>query len=170
VTWNVGIGVPVSLRPPPTSLEEKLTFQNRLGLGTVEFPCGEKLEDVMYKGNAVMKKRLKLSAMWGSQKVQLLLKYFPEFISKVIVDFLSSTGRIAVSNIPGFKEKITIGGYTLEDSIFITPNCFKIGVCILGITYNGIFKFTVFCDEGVEAQAKDLLNKIESVMQEELIG
>lgn len=162
---KLGIGVPVSLRAPPKSLTEKLTFQNCLGLGVVEFPMDEDLNKCMYEGRKVMSKRFNLSVMWGSQKVQLLLKYFPELSSKAFIDLLSSTGHVAVSNLPGLKKEITLGGYALKDTYFLTPHVFKMGLTILGMTYNGSFKFTVFQDQGVEVDAEEVLACVQSEIE-----
>jgi hypothetical protein len=164
----VGVGVPVSLRPPPASLDEKVDVQNNLGLGVMQFPLGYDLETVMYQVKLAMEKRFKLGAMWGSQKIQLTMKYVPEVVCKQLVDVLSSTGKFVVSNIPGFKKQITIGGYALEDSILVTPHCFKTGSSILGYTYDGKFRFSVFFDQGVEANAKEMLRYVQAEIQEQI--
>ncbi|CAI2367167.1 unnamed protein product [Moneuplotes crassus] len=165
---RVGMGIPVNLRPPPTSLEKKLTFQNCIGLGACEFPCLEDLEKTMKKGKIAVHKRFKPSIMWSSQKIQLMLKYFPILVNNLIVDLVSGNIELAVSNINGLRKPITICGYTLEDSYFITPNVFNCGLCILGASYNKKFRYCAYQDASLEAKAQKLVDHIEKIIEREI--
>ena len=141
---------------------------NMIGLGTVEYPIGTDLKFWMYEGGKALKKRFSLSAMWGSQKFQLMLKYIPEFCGKAILDTLSSTSQIVISNIPGLKEEITMNGFRMLDTYFITPQLGKIGLSILGCTYNGVFKFWIYEDHAVTVNPNEFLQMILSEIDEQI--
>jgi len=164
---KIGTWVPVSLRPPPKSLETPLVFQNCIGMGTWEFSWVNNFEEGMKKGKSSMR-RFKLALMWSSQKIQLSLKYMPEFTNKYLIKALSSTGKMGVSNIPGMKREITMGGYALKDSYFITPNVLGVGLCILGCSYNGKFRYCVYQDTAMEAKANKIVDHIEKIIQSEM--
>lgn len=165
---RLGVGVPVNLRAPPKSLEERLEFQNCIGLGNWEFPWIDNFESWMRKGSKVIHDRFKISMMFSSQKIQLSLKYLPEMLNRVLVPILSRTGRIAVSNLSGLKKQISIGGYTWTDTYFITPHVFKAGLSILGHTYNNKFKYWIFTDSSMEAKPKKLIDYIENIIKKEI--
>ena len=164
---KIGVSVPVSLRPPPQNLKHVQCW-NMIGLGTVEYPVDTDLKRWMYEGNKALKKRFNLSAMWGSQKFQLMLKYIPEFWGKIILDTLSSTSHIVISNIPGLKEEITLDGFRMLDTYFVTPQLGKLGISILGWTYKGTFKFWVYLDKAVKVDANEFWNLIMSELDSQI--
>lgn len=80
---SIGIGIPVSLRPPPASLEDELTFQNSLGLGLVEFPIYEDLQTTIKEGRQKLHAKISVLVMWGSQQIQKILKYNKVYLNNL---------------------------------------------------------------------------------------
>mmetsp|Transcript_30261 Transcript_30261/g.29760 ORF Transcript_30261/g.29760 Transcript_30261/m.29760 type:complete len:96 (-) Transcript_30261:96-383(-) len=95
----------------------------------------------MKRGRKVLQDRFKVSLMWSSQNIQALLKFMPNALNDMLIKILSKSGQMVVSNISGLKQQITIGKYLMSDSYFITPNVFKAGISILGVTYNSKFRY-----------------------------
>ncbi|CAI2367129.1 unnamed protein product [Moneuplotes crassus] len=165
---TIGVGVPVNLRPLPKDLEVPLPLQNCIGLGECEFPCSDDLQDGMKRGRKVLQDRFKVSLMWSSQNIQALLKFMPNALNDMLIKILSKSGQMVVSNISGLKQQITIGKYLMSDSYFITPNVFKAGISILGVTYNSKFRYCVYQDAGLEAKASKTMENIEKVIEQEI--
>ena len=156
------------MRPPPKNLDTPLTFENSIGMGICEIPCLTNFEQGVKKGKTIIAKRLKVALIWSSQIIQRTLMYMPDLSNRGLVGMLSETGQMGVSNIQGMKREISVGGYDLKDSHFITPNVLKIGVTFLGFTYNGKFKYALYQDTAMEAKPEKIVEHIEKVIQEEI--
>jgi hypothetical protein len=158
---KIGIVLPVSLRAPPKSIDD-IKLQNMLGLGSMAYPVSNDIKETIQKGKSALHQRFKPSLMYGSQKLQLLLKYSPEFLGRYMVQQVSIGSDLVVSNVPGPKKETTFCGHRISKLFPFTPHLSMIGLSILGMTYSGKFQFSVYQDTGVKMDAKVLLNMIEA--------
>lgn len=142
--------VPVNLRPAKRVEEMEDKLGNHFGLVFLRLPVSEP--------SAVGRLR-KLQAYMGelknSPEALIIFEIFnlaghtPETVEHVAADLLAKKSSTVVTNVPGPREPLFLGGRQIKDLMFWAPHPARLGSNASIISYNGKVRVGVRGDENV---------------------
>lgn len=158
--------IPVNLRKEKVRRPEDVVLQNNFIIVLVELMIGEPLEKEIKRLSALMNKAKKsiqpLATMFLQQ---IIINFFPLFITRPLMDYTASKSTLAFSNVPGFKSHLRVNGCKANSVIFFTPCMSKIGLGISMISHVDHFRIGVSADKLCLEDVDVLLEKIEHNIQ-----
>jgi WS/DGAT/MGAT family acyltransferase len=136
--------VPVNLRPADQASD---ALGNRFGLVFVELPVGitHPLERV-YAVHDAMKALKGSSAALVTFGLLAAVGAMPSAIEEKAIDLFTSKASLVVSNVPGPRTTIRIGGVPVEQMLFWVPQAGSIGMGVSMLSYNNQVQFGVISD------------------------
>ncbi len=156
---DLRVVVPVDLRadvPVPAHLG------NRFGIVFVRLPVGE--PDRLRRLRAVSARtaRLTASAEAGSTYVVLqLVGVLPRPVRRLAAGLLGNSASAVVTNVPGPRERLTIGSCVVDDVVFWVPTVGRVGLGISLFSYAGTLTVGVAADERLDLDPAGLAAAIQ---------
>ncbi|CAI2368012.1 unnamed protein product [Moneuplotes crassus] len=158
--------VPVNLRTKKVRKPSDVKLQNNFTLVLLDFKMGQTLEDEIKRVNRLMKKaKSSIKPLTTMFIQQLIIRFLPLFITKPLMDYTAGKCTLAFSNVPGFKEDLTVLGSRANELLFFTPCMSKIGVGVSMVSHVDYFKMGISADTNVVKDPYLLLDKIEKNIQ-----
>lgn len=139
--------VPVNLRRSGT---DEPALGNQFGLVFVELPVAE--PDPVARVLAV---RATMRGLKDSMQPLLVLGLLaavgnlPAGVESAAIDLFSRKASLVVSNVPGPRQPLRIGGAPISRLLFWVPQSGRLGVGVSILTYDGVLQFGVIADEGL---------------------
>jgi diacylglycerol O-acyltransferase / wax synthase len=153
-TQNLRVSVPVNLRAPGDDRPG-----NSFGLVLVDLPVG--LEgwharlDVVSERMANLKKSPEARATLGALAIA---GHLPVGAEKRLVKFVGGKAAAVVSNLPGPKRALRIGGARLANMVFWPPQTGDIGIGVSFLSYAGHVTVGVSADTAHVAKPQELID------------
>ncbi|HET9595435.1 MAG TPA: WSD1 family O-acyltransferase, partial [Anaeromyxobacteraceae bacterium] len=152
--------VPVNLRPGPPAPGEELG--NRFGLVFLDLPVdaatpAARLAAVRSR-MAEAKERPDALATFG---VLALLGRLPA-LAPWVTGFFSRKASLVVTNVPGPREPLHLGGRRVDDAMFWVPHPAALGLGVSLLTYAGAVRMGVRADAAVMDDPADLVRRFEA--------
>jgi len=147
--------VPVNRRP----LEHALELGNHFGLVFLSLPVTaanplERLRAVNERMNH-LKASKQAAVTFGFLAA---LGMGPSALQKPVLDLLSEKASAVLTNVPGPREPIYIGGAQIREMMFWVPQNGSIGVGISILSYNGKVFFGLMADRRLVPDPKSIVN------------
>lgn len=148
--------VPVNLRP----LHEAYKLGNRFGLVPVVLPIG--LDNPLER---LLEVRSRMQALKGS--TQPLMAYGMLAIAGLLVKpaqdallgLFSRKTTAVMTNVPGPREKQSVCGATIEESLFWVPQTGTVGLGVSILSYGGGVQFGVVSDAGLCPDPQNIIDR-----------
>lgn len=139
---NLRVSVPVNLRADGDGV-----FGNRFGLVLVDLPVGvegwnarlDLVADRMAALKQSWEPRAVLGALWAAG-------HLPAAAERRLVNFIGHKAAAVVSNLPGPRETLRLGGARLRDVVFWPPQSAGIGIGVSLLSYAGRVSLGVSAD------------------------
>ena len=158
--------VPVNLRTKKAMKPNDIKLQNNFILLLLDFHIGASLESEVKRINKVMKQAKNSVKPIATMFIQqLIIRFLPLFITRPLMDYTAGKCTLAFSNVPGFKEELTVLGSKANNLLFFTPSMSKIGLGVSMISHVDYFKMGISADTNVLKDPTLLLSKIEENVQ-----
>lgn len=128
---NLRVSVPVNLRANGDG-----QLGNRFGLVLLDLPVG--LEgwharlDVINERMAALKKSPEARAVFGALAAA---GHLPSAAERYLVNFVGGKAAAVVSNLPGPRRAVTIGGARLSNLVFWPPQAARVGIGVSFLSY-----------------------------------
>lgn len=151
---NLRVSVPVNLRAPGDG-----QTGNSFGLVLVDLPVG--LEgwharlDVIAERMAALKKSPEARALFASLAAAGRL---PVAAEKQLVNFMGGKAAAVVSNLPGPRRALVLGGARLSNMVFWPPQTGDIGIGVSFLSYAGHVTVGVSVDTAQVARPQQLID------------
>jgi diacylglycerol O-acyltransferase / wax synthase len=149
--------VPVNLRPE----SEPLTLGNRFGMVFIELPIGIRQPlarlDAVHSAMQQLKGSTQAAAVLGLLSV---VGSLPSPVADTATAIFSAKASLVVSNLPGPREKLRLGGIPLRQFLFWVPHAGSIGTGVSILTYRGAVQFGVIADRQTVAHPDRLVELI----------
>ncbi len=150
--------VPVNLRP----VDQAYTLGNQFGLAPVVLPLG--LENPVERLYEV---RRRMSALKGS--MQPLLAYGMLAVAGVLVkpaqdallNLFSKKTTAVMTNVPGPRDKQSLCGSTIEETLFWVPQSGSVGLGVSILSYGGGVQFGVISDAKLCPDPQAIIDEFE---------
>lgn len=148
--------VPVNLRPA----DEQPRLGNEFGLVFASLPVGERhplarvyavhrdMEDLKHSSQAMV-------AFWLLTAMGML----PGIVEQQAVELFTSKASAVVSNVPGPKQPLYLGGAPIERQFFWVPQAGSIGVGVSLLTFDGRVHFGVMADRNLIAHPQQIARR-----------
>ena len=156
--------VPVSLRPP----EELAALGNRFGLLFVDLPVA--IADPVERFHELRRRaeRLKRSAApWATLGFLRALGHLPASWQRWAVRFFGSKATAVMTNVPGPKRRLYIGGQPIHEIFFWVPQSGRAGIGVSILSYAGDVRVGIATDQGLvpdpETLVQDLYRELDAL-------
>ena len=138
--------LPVNLRPP----EEPLSLGNRFGMVLLELPVGLadpiKRVKVVHESMQALKSSEQPPAAFATLAV---LGSLPALVQNLAMDVLTRKSSAVISNVPGPRTPLYVGGQRVREQFFWVPQTGSIGLGISVLTYAGEVQFGIIADKSL---------------------
>lgn len=144
-TKGIRVAVPFNLRPLRQPIEN---LGNQFGLVLVPLPVSTTCPMRRFKQVQVEMNRLKRSKQ--AIVTYSLLNLFgrgPDNLERFALDFLSSKASAVMTNVPGPRSSIYMGGSRLLEPMFWVPQTGGVGLGLSIFTYDGKVQFGLIADK-----------------------
>jgi WS/DGAT/MGAT family acyltransferase len=162
--------VPVNLRPPgePTGLG------NQFGLVFMPLPIGiANPVDRIYAVHAQMQALRQSPQPLMSMVLLAVLGLGPKTLQQPAVDLLSNKATLVMSNVPGPRTPMKLGGVPIDEVLFWVPQSGNLGIGVSVLTYKDRVHFGLIADRNLipepqrvadefERQVRDLVSALPS--------
>ena len=158
--------IPINLRTRKITKPSDIHLQNNFTLLLLDLNIGDSLESEVKRISKIMKQAkssVKPLAIMFIQ--QLIIRVLPLFITKPLVDYTAGKSTLIFSNVPGFKEELTVLGSKTNNFFFFTPAMSKLGIGVSMISHIDYFRMGILADASVLKDPTILLSKIEENIQ-----
>ena len=158
--------IPVNLRKEKVRKPEDVKLQNNFIIVLIDLIIGDPIEKEIKRLSALMnnaKKSIKPLATMFLQ--QIIVNFFPLFITRPLMDYTASKSTLAFSNVPGFKTHLRVNGCKANSVLFFTPWMSKIGLGVSMISHVDHFRIGISSDKLCVENVDSLLEKIENNIQ-----
>lgn len=151
---NLRVAVPVNLRS-----EDDASLGNSFGLVLVDLPVG--LEgwharlDVIADRTAALKRSAEARAVLGALAT---VGRLPAAIEKPLVSLLGGKAAAVVSNLPGPRAALAVGGARVANSVFWPPQAAGIGIGVSLLSYAGHVTVGISADTGLVPDPQPLID------------
>lgn len=156
---DLRVVVPVDLRgdvPVPPHLG------NRFGIVFVRLPVGEPDRLRRLRAASARTAHLTASAEAGATYVVLqLVGVLPRPVRRLAAGLLGHSASAVVTNVPGPRERLTIGSRVVEDVVFWVPTVGRVGLGISLFSYAGTLTVGVAADERLDLDPAGLAAAIQ---------
>jgi WS/DGAT/MGAT family acyltransferase len=150
--------VPVNLRP----LDQAYKLGNQFGLAPLVLPIG--MDNPVER---VYEVRRRMRGLKGS--MQPLLAFGMLAVAGLLVrpaqdallNLFSKKTTAVMTNVPGPKEKLTICGSTIEESLFWVPQSGSVGLGVSILSYGGGVQFGVVSDSTLCPDPQAIIDQFE---------
>lgn len=138
--------LPVNLRPP----DEPLSLGNRFGLVLLELPVG-----IAHPLKRLYAVREAMQALKHSEQppaafaTLAVLGSLPGMVQDLAMEILTRKSSAVISNVPGPREPMYVGGQRIREQFFWVPQTGSIGLGISVLTYAGEVQFGIIADRGL---------------------
>ncbi len=149
--------VPVSLRPP----EELAALGNRFGLLFVDLPVA--IADPVERFHELRRRaeRLKRSAApWATLGFLRALGHLPASWQRWAVRFFGSKATAVMTNVPGPKRRLYLGGQPIHEIFFWVPQSGRAGIGVSILSYAGDVRVGIATDEGLVPDPETLVAEL----------
>lgn len=158
--------IPVNLRTKKATKPSDIHLQNNFILVLLNFFIGESLEYEINRISKAMKKAKRSMKPLATMYIQqLIIRFLPLFITRPLMDYTAGKCTLAFSNVPGFRDHLTLNGRRANNVLFFTPSMSKIGLGISMLSHVDHFKIGVSADTNTLSDPELLLEKIEDNIQ-----
>ncbi|MDX1636009.1 MAG: wax ester/triacylglycerol synthase family O-acyltransferase [Marinobacter sp.] len=143
------VAVPFNLRPIRQPIEE---LGNKFGLVLVSLPVDVDCPIMCFRQVQEHMNRLKQS--YQAQVTYSLLDLFgrgPDILERRALKLLSSKASAVLTNVPGPKNDVYLGGARLKQPMFWVPQTGDIGIGMSIFSYAGTVQFGITIDKGIKA-------------------
>lgn len=128
--------VPFDLRPQDAPVDEALG--NRFGMLLIGVPVGpieplERLQEIVRRTHDA---KASPDGVVSSGMIAAL-GYVPRPVERVVVDVLSAKASVAVTNVPGPREPLTLSGRRLRGVVGWAPSSGRVGLTVSIFSYAG---------------------------------
>ena len=144
-TRDIRIAVPFNLRPLNQPIE---TLGNQFGLVLVPLPVSTTCP--MRRFQQVQKEMNRLKRSKQAVVTYSLLNLFgrgPDKLERFALDFLSGKASAVMTNVPGPRSAIYLGGSRLLEPMFWVPQTGGVGLGLSIFTYDGKVQFGLIADK-----------------------
>lgn len=153
---GIRVAVPFNLRPLDQPIE---TLGNQFGLVLVCLPI--EVTDPIMCFKQVQENMNRLKRSYQAQVTYSLLDLFgrgPDVLERRALDLLSNKASAVLTNVPGPKHPVYLGGSKLVQPMFWVPQSGSIGIGMSIFSYAGTVQFGITIDKGIKANPKDVMN------------
>ena len=154
------VSMPVNVRPT----HEPMELENRFAAVPIEIPAGpmalEARIQSMKRHMDGLKRSVAPLAIYGIQKALLVL--LPDFLSRVLIDFLANKCTAVVTNVAGPPGDLALAGRRIRGLQFWVPQRADIGVGISILSFNGTVQVGVMTDTELLPDPGDLIRAFEA--------
>ena len=157
--------VPVNMRP----LEGMADLGNEFGL--VYLPIPVSIEDPTERLAEVgrcMKKLKRSAEALVTLRVLSLLGRTPKGLQRQAVKLFASKATAVMTNVPGPRERLFLGGHPIEDLFFWVPQSGQLSMGISLLSYAGSLRLGVSTDAGLVPDPERIVEGFEAEMDEML--
>ena len=143
------VAVPFNLRPLRQPID---TLGNKFGLVLVTLPVDVDCPIMCFRQVQGHMNRLKES--YQAQVTYSLLDLFgrgPDILERRALKLLSSKASAVLTNVPGPKTDVYLGGARLKQPMFWVPQTGDIGIGMSIFSYAGTVQFGITIDKGIKA-------------------
>lgn len=158
-TTSLRAMVPFNLRPP----EVGQPLGNRFGLVIPEMPVGDHSREsrlaVMRQRMAQLRKAAEGAAAYA---VLNFMGFSARLVESALVRFFGKKSSLVMTNVPGPKEPLHLGGRTINRLLFWVPQAGGIAVGVSVISYAGTVIMGVLSDGGSLAEPRLLVDAFEA--------
>jgi diacylglycerol O-acyltransferase / wax synthase len=149
--------VPFDLRPQDAPVDEALG--NRFGMLLIGVPVGpveplERLQEIVRRTHDA---KASPDGVVSSGMIAAL-GYVPRSVERVLVDVLSAKASVAVTNVPGPREPLTLSGRRLRGVVGWAPSSGRVGLTVSIFSYAGQVVVGVAADAALIPHPEALLD------------
>lgn len=150
--------VPVNLRP----IEKAYKLGNQFGLAPLLLPIG--LENPVER---VYEVRRRMQALKGSTQPILAFAVLgvaglmAKSVQDAILGLFTSKTTSVMTNVPGPRDKLSICGSRVEESLFWVPQSGSVGLGVSILSYGGGVQFGVVSDANLCPDPENIVNRFE---------
>lgn len=142
--------VPVNLRPIRTIEEMDDSMGNRFGLVFLDLPVKEETEESRFRALKASMDALKATPeAFVSFGILNALGHTPPTIEHIVNQVFGKKASLVVTNVPGPRQPLYLGGKRLRDIMFWVPHPARLGVGLSILSYAGKVIVGVRADEAV---------------------
>jgi WS/DGAT/MGAT family acyltransferase len=148
--------VPVNLRPP----EDDGKLGNQFGMVFLDLPVG--IENPLARLYEVSRRMQELRHSSQPQLTLALLEAVgssPNAVEQVVLNILSANASMVITNVPGPREPIYMGGARLSEQVFWVPQAGDIGLGISILSYAGRVQFGVVADKKLIPDPRPIVDR-----------
>ena len=154
--------IPVNLRPIRSIEEMDDSMGNRFGLVFLDLPINQRTTESRFralkKGMDALKGTPEAFVSFG---ILNALGHAPATIEHIVNEVFGRKASLVVTNVPGPREALYIGGKRLQDIMFWVPHPARLGVGLSILSYAGKVIVGVRVDEAVSKQPGRLVELFE---------
>jgi NRPS condensation-like uncharacterized protein len=140
--------IPVNLRTKKVKRASDVELQNNFTLVLLDLMIGEPIEKEVYRISKMMMKAKKSMKPLATMYIQqLIIRCFPAFLTRPLMDFTASKCTLAFSNVPGFRTDLTVNKCKARNMLFFAPTMSTIGLGVSMLSHVDSFKIGVASDK-----------------------
>jgi WS/DGAT/MGAT family acyltransferase len=164
---RVRASIPVNLR---VGAEVSQSLGNRFGLVFLELPVGvERPLERLFATRAAMRALKNSAQPLVVLGVLAAIGSLPAAVEDPAVALFSRKASLVVSNVPGPREPLTLGGAPLEELFFWVPQAGAIGVGVSILTYADRVHFGVVADRRLVPDPAALAERLQPEFEKLLL-
>ncbi len=158
--------VPVNLRPTTRVEEMEDKLGNHFGLVFLRLPTSEPSAVGRFA-----KVKQYMGELKQSPEAMIVFEIFnlaghtPETVEHVVADVLAKKSSVVVTNVPGPREPLYLGGRKLKDLMFWAPHPARLGSNVSIISYNGVVRVGVRGDDNVLPDPEAMVRLFEEELE-----
>lgn len=149
--------VPVNLRPP----EDDGKLGNMFGMVFLDLPVG--IENPLARLYEVSRRMQELRRSTQPQLTLALLEAVgmsPNVVEQEVLDILSANASMVITNVPGPREPIYMGGARIAEQVFWVPQAGDIGMGISILSYAGRVQFGLVADQKLVPDPHAIVDRV----------
>lgn len=151
---NLRVAVPVNLRAA-----DDASLGNSFGLVLVDLPVG--LEGWHARLDVISERMASLKHSPEAQAVLAALAavgHLPVAVEKPVIELISGKAAAVVSNLPGPREALRVGGARLANVVFWPPQAAGLGVGVSLLSYAGHLSMGISCDTALIVEPQQIVH------------
>jgi diacylglycerol O-acyltransferase len=160
--------VPVNLRDMiPVGATGADALGNRFGLVFVELPVHARTaQERLYSIRAQMVALKKSPDPVAAFGMLAALGLVPKLLEQLVIEFFTTKASLVVTNVPGPREALHLGGKQIDHLMFCVPHPARLGLGVSILSYAGEVRIGVRADEAVMANPQDLVDRFHAELEQ----
>jgi len=160
--------IPVNIKPLPKRIKD-IEFNNIVPAAKMELPLVQEIDSKSIESiKRAFHKRMNFYYIYACFIIQWIFGFLPQFISRFLYNDFTHNIDLIVSNIPGMKEPLYMGGAkVLSMSAFAPP----LGMCPLNIyvnTFVGMTWLQLVSDSAIKLDVQELVKRLEREIDDQI--